>query len=113
EIASRDEIAALQLRRMKWSLRHAYENVGHYKKSFDAAGVHPEDLKDLSDLRRFPFTAKEDLRANYPYGMFAVPMDKIVRVHASSGTTGKPTIVGYTKPDIRTVSDAGPPSISA
>ena len=96
EIASRDEIAALQLRRMKWSLKHAYENVAHYKKSFDAAGVHPDDLKQLSDLRKFPFTTKDDLRANFPYGMFAVPMDKIVRIHASSGTTGKPTVVGYT-----------------
>jgi phenylacetate-CoA ligase len=113
EIASRDEITALQLRRMKWSLRHAYENVAHYKKSFDAAGVHPEDLKDLADLRRFPFTSKEDLRANYPYGMFAVPMDKIVRVHASSGTTGKPTVVGYTKLDIRTWSDVCARSIYA
>jgi len=102
EIASRDEIAALQLRRMKWSLKHAYENVPHYKKSFDAAGVHPDDLKQLSDLAKFPFTAKDDLRANYPYGMFAVPMDKVVRIHASSGTTGKPTVVGYTKNDIDT-----------
>src|ERR1041384_4247560 len=101
EVASRDEIAALQLRRMKWSLRHAYDNVPHYRKSFDAAGVHPDDLKDLADLRKFPLTAKNDLRANYPYGMFAVPMDKIVRIHASSGTTGKPTVVGYTKLDIR------------
>ena len=87
EIASRDEIAALQLRRMKWSLKHAYENVAHYRKSFDAAGVHPDDLKQLSDLARFPFTSKDDLRANYPYGMFAVPMDRIVRIHASSGCT--------------------------
>jgi phenylacetate-CoA ligase len=113
EIASRDEIAALQLRRMKWSLRHAYENVPHYKKSFDAAGVHPDDLKELSDLRRFPFTSKDDLRANYPYGMFAVPMDKIVRIHASSGTTGKPTVVGYTKLDIRTWADVCARSIFA
>ena len=113
EIASRDEIAALQLRRMKWSLKHAYENVPHYKKSFDAAGVHPDDLKDLSDLRRFPFTAKDDLRANYPYGMFAVPMDKIVRIHASSGTTGKPTVVGYTRLDIRTWADVCARSIYA
>src|SRR6188768_4223363 len=105
EIASRDEIAALQLRRMKWSLRHAYENVPHYKTSFDAAGVHPDDLTQLSDLARFPFTAKDDLRANYPYGMFAVPTDKIVRIHASSGTTGKPTVVGYTRLDIRTWAD--------
>ncbi len=113
EIASRDEIAALQLRRMKWSLKHAYENVPHYKKSFDAAGVHPDDLKNLSDLRRFPFTAKDDLRANYPYGMFAVPMDKIVRIHASSGTTGKPTVVGYTRLDIRTWADVCARSIYA
>src|SRR3954466_15546556 len=100
EIASRDEIAALQLRRMKWSLKHAYENVAHYRKSFDAKGVHPDDLKQLSDLEKFPFTTKQDLRANYPYGMFAVPMDRIVRIHASSGTTGKPTVVGYTARDI-------------
>src|SRR3954462_3959703 len=113
EIASRDEIAALQLRRMKWSLRHAYENVAHYKKSFDAAGVHPDDLKQLSDLAKFPLTSKDDLRANYPYGMFAVPMDKIVRIHASSGTTGKPTVVGYTKLDIRTLADVGARSIYA
>jgi phenylacetate-CoA ligase len=113
EIASRDEIEALQLRRMKWSLRHAYENVPHYKSSFDAAGVHPDDLKDLADLRRFPFTSKDDLRANYPYGMFAVPMDKIVRLHASSGTTGKPTVVGYTKLDIRTWADVCARSIFA
>src|SRR3954463_16265221 len=102
ETASRDEIAALQLRRMKWSLRHAYDNVPHYKESFDAAGVHPDDLKDLSDLRKFPLTSKDDLRANYPYGMFAVPMEKIVRIHASSGTTGKPTVVGYSAKDIDT-----------
>ena len=113
EIASRDAIEALQLRRMKWSLKHAYENVPHYKKSFDAAGVHPEDLKQLSDLAKFPFTAKDDLRANYPYGMFAVPMDKIVRVHASSGTTGKPTVVGYTRLDIRTWADVCARSIYA
>src|SRR5690349_24830775 len=113
EIASRDEIAALQLRRMKWSLRHAYENVPHYTKSFDAAGVHPDDLKELADLAKFPFTAKDDLRANYPYGMFAVPMDRIVRIHASSGTTGKPTVVGYTARDIDTWSDLMARSIRA
>src|SRR3954462_2380562 len=113
EVASRDEIASLQLRRMKWSLRHAYENVPHYKKSFDAAGVHPDDLKDLADLRKFPFTSKADLRANYPYGMFAVPIDKIVRIHASSGTTGKPTVVGYTALDIRTWADVCARSIFA
>ena len=102
EIASRDEIEAVQLKRLKWSLRHAYDNVPFYRKSFDAAGVHPDDLKTLSDLSKFPFTEKSDLRANYPFGMFAVPRDKVVRVHASSGTTGKPTVVGYTAKDIDT-----------
>lgn len=100
EIASRDEITALQLQRMQWSLDHAYKNVAHYKKSFDAAGVHPSDLKSLSDLARFPFTVKSDLRDNYPFGMFAVPKEQVSRIHASSGTTGKPTVVGYTKTDI-------------
>ncbi|MGB0411148.1 MAG: phenylacetate--CoA ligase PaaK [Pikeienuella sp.] len=100
EIASRDEIGALQLERMKWSVRHAYENVPHYRASFDAAGVHPDDLKTLSDLAKFPFTVKTDLRANYPFGMFAVPREQISRIHASSGTTGQPTVVGYTKTDI-------------
>ncbi|TKT80195.1 phenylacetate--CoA ligase PaaK [Aquamicrobium sp. LC103] len=100
EIASRDEIAALQLVRLKWSLKHAYDNVPHYRRSFDVAGVHPYDLKELSDLSRFPFTTKQDLRDNYPFGMFAVPREKVVRVHASSGTTGKPTVVGYTRNDI-------------
>jgi len=100
EIASRDEIAALQLLRLKWSLKHAYDNVPHYRRSFDEAGVHPYDLNELSDLARFPFTVKSDLRDNYPFGMFAVPREKVVRVHASSGTTGKPTVVGYTKNDI-------------
>jgi len=100
EIASRDEIAALQLTRLKWSLRHAYDNVPHYAKSFDAAGVHPDDLKQLSDLKKFPFTVKKDLRDNYPFGMFAVPREKVARIHASSGTTGKPTVVGYTKQDL-------------
>jgi phenylacetate-CoA ligase len=100
EIASRDEIAALQLQRLKWSLKHAYDNVPHYKRAFDAAGVHPEDCKSLADLAKFPFTAKADLRDNYPFGMFAVPRDKVARVHASSGTTGKPTVVGYTLNDI-------------
>ena len=100
EFASRDEIEALQLQRLKWSLRHAYENVAHYKASFDAAGVHPEDLKSLSDIAKFPFTVKSDLRDNYPFGMFAVPQDQIARVHASSGTTGKPTVVGYTQTDV-------------
>ena len=100
EIASRDEISALQLERMKWSLAHAYKNVPHYKKAFDAAGVHPDDLKSLADLAKFPFTVKTDLRDNYPYGMFAVPREEIIRIHASSGTTGKPTVVGYTRNDI-------------
>ena len=102
EKASRKTLAALQLARLKWSLRHAYENVPHYRKKFDAAGVKPKDLKTLADLAKFPFTTKADLRQNYPFGMFAVPMDKIVRIHASSGTTGKPTVVGYTKKDIDT-----------
>jgi phenylacetate-CoA ligase len=100
EIASRDEISALQLVRLKWSLKHAYENVPHYRRSFDAAGVHPHDLRRLSDLAKFPFTVKSDLRENYPFGMFAVPREKVVRIHASSGTTGKPTVVGYTRNDI-------------
>ncbi|MEP3295063.1 phenylacetate--CoA ligase PaaK [Tateyamaria sp.] len=100
EIASIDEIRALQLKRMQWSLRHAYNNVPMYKQRFDAAGVHPDDLKTLADLAKFPFTYKDDLRANYPFGLFAVPRDQIKRVHASSGTTGKPTVVGYTKGDI-------------
>ncbi|MDJ0822765.1 MAG: phenylacetate--CoA ligase [Paracoccaceae bacterium] len=100
EIASRDEIAALQLQRMQWSLRHAYENVPHYKASFDAAGVHPDDLTSLADLAKFPFTVKTDLRDNYPFGMFAVPRDQVARVHASSGTTGQPTVVGYTAGDL-------------
>jgi phenylacetate-CoA ligase len=102
EIASRDEISALQLERLKWSLAHAYANVPHYRRAFDLAGVHPDDLKSLEDLAKFPFTAKQDLRDNYPFGMFAVPRDQVVRIHASSGTTGKPTVVGYTKRDIDT-----------
>jgi phenylacetate-CoA ligase len=100
EVASRDEIAAVQLERMKWSLRHAYDNVPHYRASFDVAGVHPDDLHSLDDLARFPFTNKQDLRDNYPFGMFAVPRDKVARVHASSGTTGQPTVVGYTQNDL-------------
>ncbi len=100
EKASRDEIAAVQLERLKWSLKHAYDNVPHYRKKFDAAGVKPEDLKRLSDLAKFPFTTKQDLRENYPFSMFAVPRQQVVRIHASSGTTGKPTVVGYTKKDI-------------
>ncbi|MEM6276809.1 MAG: phenylacetate--CoA ligase PaaK [Pseudomonadota bacterium] len=100
EIASVDEIRATQLARLKWSLRHAYENVAMYRERFDAAGVHPDDLKDLSDLAKYPFTVKDDLRAQYPFGLFAVPKEKIARIHASSGTTGKPTVVGYTQNDV-------------
>ncbi len=100
EIASRDEISALQLSRLKWSLRHAYDRVPHYRRAFDERGVHPDDLKELGDLALFPFTTKADLRQNYPFGMFAVPQSEVVRVHASSGTTGRPTVVGYTAGDI-------------
>jgi phenylacetate-CoA ligase len=100
EVASRDEIAALQLQRLKATLRRVYDNVPAYWKKFDAAGVHPDDLNTLADLARFPFTTKEDLRANYPFGLFAVPSEDVVRIHASSGTTGKPTVVGYTKGDV-------------
>ncbi len=100
ETASRDELQALQLKRMRDSLARAYANVPHYKKKFDAAGVHPGDLNTLADLAKFPYTTKSDLRETYPYGMFAVPMEQVVRIHASSGTTGKPTVVGYTKNDI-------------
>ncbi|MEM9320041.1 MAG: phenylacetate--CoA ligase PaaK [Pseudomonadota bacterium] len=102
EIASRDEISALQLERLKWSLSHAYEHVAHYKACFDATGVHPADLTELSDLAKFPFTVKQDLRDAYPFGMFAVPQSQIRRLHASSGTTGQPTVVGYTDRDIDT-----------
>ena len=102
EKASKDALVALQLDRLKATLHQAYDKVPHYKKKLDAAGVHPSDLKELADLAKFPFTTKEDLRQNYPFGMFAVPMADIVRIHASSGTTGKPTVVGYTKTDIDT-----------
>jgi len=102
EKAGVDELRALQLKRLRWSLQHAYEKVPHYRKAFDAARIRPGDLKDLADLAKFPFTDKADLRAKYPFGMFAVPMDDIVRIHASSGTTGKPTVVGYTREDIDT-----------
>ncbi|HEX8663728.1 MAG TPA: phenylacetate--CoA ligase PaaK [Beijerinckiaceae bacterium] len=113
ETASRDEIAALQRERLAWTLRHAYANVPHYRKKFDEAGVRPEDFKDLPDLQKFPFTTKQDLRENYPFGMFAVPREKVVRVHASSGTTGKPTVVGYTARDIDVWSDLMARSIRA
>jgi phenylacetate-CoA ligase len=102
ETASRDELQALQLQRLKWTLRHAYDNVAHYRAAFDAAGVRPDDLRTLADLARFPFTVKTDLRDHYPFGMFAVPREQIVRIHASSGTTGRPTVVGYTAKDIDT-----------
>src|SRR6202048_348282 len=113
ERASRDEIIALQTRRLAWTLAHAYGNVAHYRKSFDAAGVHPSDFKQLSDLGKFPFTVKADLRDNYPFNMFAVPREKLVRVHASSGTTGKPIVVGYTRADIDMWSDVMARSIRA
>ncbi|RYF00756.1 MAG: phenylacetate--CoA ligase [Oxalobacteraceae bacterium] len=113
ETASRDELQALQLERLQWSLNHAYSNVPHYRAAFDAAGVHPSDLKTLADLAKFPFTNKKDLRDNYPFGMFAVPRERIARIHASSGTTGKPTVVGYTLKDIDTWSDVVARSIRA
>jgi phenylacetate-CoA ligase len=97
-----EELRALQLERLQWTLRHAYENVPHYRAAFDAAGVHPDDCRELGDLARFPTTSKADLRDNYPFGMFAVPRDQVRRVHASSGTTGRPTVVGYTERDIDT-----------
>lgn len=102
ERASLDELQALQLERLRWTLRHAYDNVAHYRKAFDAAGVHPDDLTSLADLAKFPFTDKQTLRENYPFGMFAVPREQVVRIHASSGTTGKATVVGYTQRDIDT-----------
>jgi phenylacetate-CoA ligase len=100
ERMSVDEVRALQLERLQWTLRHAYANVPHYRRAFDAAGVRPEDCRELSDIARFPMTTKADLRDNYPYGMFAVPQSEVRRVHASSGTTGRPTVVGYTARDI-------------
>jgi phenylacetate-CoA ligase len=102
ERASVDELRGLQLQRLQWSLRHAYDNVPHYRRAFEAAGVHPDDCRSLDDLARFPFTAKADLRENYPFGMFAVPRERVSRIHASSGTTGKATVVGYTSRDIET-----------
>ncbi|MEU6643160.1 phenylacetate--CoA ligase PaaK [Saccharomonospora sp. NPDC046836] len=100
ERLSIDELRALQLRRLQWTLRHAYQNVPSYQKKFDAAGVHPDDCRELADIAKFPFTTKNDLRDNYPFGMFAVPQDQVRRIHASSGTTGKPTVVGYTEGDL-------------
>ena len=113
EIASRDELQALQLQRLKWSLKHAYDNVPHYRAKFDRVGAHPDELHSLADLAKFPFTTKADLRDTYPYGMFATPMRDVVRVHASSGTTGKPTVVGYTQKDIDTWSDVMARSLRA
>jgi phenylacetate-CoA ligase len=113
ETASRDELAALQLQRLQKTLQAAYDHVPHYKAAFDAAGVHPSDCKSLADLAKFPFTTKKDLRDNYPFGMFAVPREQVVRVHASSGTTGKPTVVGYTANDISTWADLVARSIRA
>jgi phenylacetate-CoA ligase len=102
EQASVDELRELQRQRLQWSLRHAYDNVPHYRTAFDAAGVHPDDCRELADLARFPFTSKADLRDNYPFGMFAVPREQVVRVHASSGTTGRATVVGYSREDVDT-----------
>jgi phenylacetate-CoA ligase len=113
ETASRDELQALQLKRLQWTLQHAYEHVPHYRRAFDEQGVHPSDCKTLADLAKFPFTAKADLRANYPFGMFAVPREQVVRIHASSGTTGKPTVVGYTQGDIDRWADLVARSIRA
>jgi phenylacetate-CoA ligase len=112
-VATVEELRALQLHRMRWTLNHAYANVPHYRAALDAAGVHPDDLQELGDLARFPFTTKADLRANYPFGMFAVPREDVVRVHASSGTTGKPTVVGYTQDDIDMWADVMARSIAA
>jgi phenylacetate-CoA ligase len=113
EIASRDEIGALQLERLRWSLGHAYDHVPHYQKAFEAASVHPDDLKSLDDLGRFPFTVKADLRRHYPFGMLAVPRERVARLHASSGTTGQPTVVAYTRKDIEVWAEVCARSIRA
>jgi phenylacetate-CoA ligase len=113
ETASRDEIAALQLARLRATVAHAYDRVPHYRRAFDARGVHPSDLRQLTDLVRFPFTVKQDLRDNYPFGLFAVPRADVARIHASSGTTGKPTVVGYTRKDIDVWADLVARSIRA
>ncbi len=113
ERAPREEIEALQLERMRWSLNHAYRNVPFYRSAFDDKGVHPDDLTQLSDLANFPFTVKNDLRDNYPFGLFAVPLDQVLRVHGSSGTTGKPIVVGYTRGDLDMWSDMVARSIRA
>jgi len=113
EVASAGELSALQLERLQWTLRHAYANVPDYRRRFDEAGVHPDDCQSLEDLARFPFTTKDDLRRNYPFGMFAVPREQVVRIHASSGTTGLPTVVGYTKHDLDVWADVVARSIRA
>ena len=100
ERLSRAEVEALQLERLQWTVRHAYANVPLYARKFDEAGVHPDEIRSLDDVRRLPFTTKDDLRETYPFGMFAVPMDQVARIHASSGTTGRPTVVGYTRGDL-------------
>lgn len=102
QLAGPDELRSLQLERLRWAVHHAYRNVGHYRRSFDACGAHPDDLRDLEDLARLPFLSKQDFRDNYPFDLFAVPREKVVRIHASSGTTGRPTVVGYTQRDIDT-----------
>ncbi len=113
ETMPRERIQALQLERLKRTLRHAYDNVPHHRRRFDEQGVHPDDLKELSDLSRFPFTVKIDLRDNYPFGLFAVPRTRVVRLHASSGTTGKPTVVGYTRGDLDTWADLAARTMAA
>ncbi|MBS3669670.1 MULTISPECIES: phenylacetate--CoA ligase PaaK [Halomonadaceae] len=113
ETASVDELRATQVKRLKWSLKHAYDNVPFYRQSFAKAGVHPDDIQTLADLAKLPFTTKADLRDNYPFGMLATPMSEIVRIHASSGTTGQPTVVGYTQSDIDVWSDVMARSIRA
>ena len=113
ETASRDEITALQLERLRWTLGHAYDNVPFYRRRFDEAAVHPDDCRDLADLARYPFTIKQDFRDNYPFGLLAVPRDQVARVHGSSGTTGKPTVVGYTRRDVDTWADLVARSIRA
>ena len=113
ERISRDELMALQLERLQWTLHHAYDNVPKYRQKFDEHGVHPADCKELGDLARFPFTTKQDLRDSYPFGMFAVPRERVARVHASSGTTGQPTVVGYTKNDLDIWADVMARSIRA
>src|SRR5215469_10411420 len=100
ERVSLDELRSLQLERLRWAVRHAYENVGHYRRSFVARGAHPDDLRALEDIAKFPLLTKQDFRDNYPFGLFAVPREKVARVHASSGTTGRPTVVGYTANDL-------------